>query len=108
MHSQLLFLALIGSAFAYVVERLDRIEDDDWHLWKETHTKQYADFGEEKVRYVIWQDNLKKIDAHNSLGKSYKLKINHFGDLTNTEYKARYVILGFPMAFFVKLGISFR
>lgn len=90
MHSQLLFLALIGSAFSYVVERLDRIEDDDWHLWKETHTKQYADFGEEKVRYVIWQDNLKKIDAHNSLGKSYKLKINHFGDLTNTEYKARH------------------
>jgi cathepsin L len=58
-------------------------------MWKSHHTKQYSDFGEEKVRYVIWQDNLKKIDAHNRLAKSYTLKINHFGDLTNTEYKHR-------------------
>jgi len=93
MKSPLLLLLVVGSAVSYVienvVEKLERIEDDDWHLWKQTHTKQYGDFGEEKVRYVIWQDNLKKIDAHNQLGKSYSMKINHFGDLTNNEFKER-------------------
>lgn len=93
MKTAALVLLIAASVYTYTVERVERIEDDDWHLWKHTHSKKYDDFGEEKVRHVIWQDNLKKIHAHNQLKKSYSLKINHFGDLTNTEFRARHGLL---------------
>jgi cathepsin L len=89
MHCPLLVLILAGCAAAYRVEKLEQIEDDGWYLWKQAHKKAYQDFGEERVRYVIWQDNLKKIEAYNKLGKSHTLRINHFGDLTGTEFKQR-------------------
>jgi len=85
----LLLLVAVSCALSYRIEQLDEIQDDGWYLWKQAHQKEYKNFGEERVRYVIWQDNLKKIEAHNTLGKSYSVRMNHFGDLTGTEFTQR-------------------
>jgi len=81
-------LCLLGLACAYTIERKESISDASWHLWKGAHGKFYKDLNEEKVRYTIWQDNLRRIAEHNAENKDVVLKINHFGDLTNTEFRA--------------------
>ena len=54
--------------------------DVEWNYWKEANEKEYAD-GEELLRRVIWEDNLVKIQTHNSMKSSYTLKMNKFGDM---------------------------
>jgi len=64
------------------------LTDTEWHLWKTTHDKSYGHEETEKVRYEIYKDNLRRINEHNSdATQTFTLKINHFGDLTNTEYR---------------------
>lgn len=86
----LLLFSLIGVAFSYIVFKGgEYIEDESWHTWKAGHNKYYSDFGEEKVRYSIWQNNYKKIVEHNKKSKSLFLEMNHFGDMTNAEFRAK-------------------
>jgi len=70
-------------------EPLEFIEDEGWLIWKSAHNKKYSDFGEEKVRFTIWKDNFNRIIEHNKHNsKSFVLGMNHFGDMTTTEFKA--------------------
>ncbi|KAK9498921.1 hypothetical protein O3M35_003462 [Rhynocoris fuscipes] len=63
---------------------------DDWISFVETHGKVYDNPIEEKMRMNIFAANKEMIDKHNldyELGKvSYKLKMNHFGDLLHHEF----------------------
>lgn len=72
-----------------VVEKTEFIADDDWQLWKSGHNKAYTDINEEKVRYTIWQDNLRRITEFNLKSKTLFLRMNHFGDMTNTEFRSK-------------------
>lgn len=74
---------------------VEKVEDDDWQIWKSRSNKAYKDIYEEKVRYTIWQDNSRRIKEFNSKrghsllgGSSLVLRMNHFGDMTTTEFKA--------------------
>jgi len=95
MQTILALLCLAGLSCGYVIDQhYQVIGDEGWHLWKASHGKGYENFGEERVRYVIWQDNLKRIEEHNAeAGHTYTLKINKFGDMTGTEFAAS---LGLP------------
>ncbi|XP_012685734.1 procathepsin L-like [Clupea harengus] len=84
----LLLLTLSASVLAG--PNTDTQLDEQWHLWKSWHSKDYHP-KEEGWRRVVWEKNLKKIELHNleqTLGKhSYRLGMNHFGDMTNEEFR---------------------
>jgi len=78
----LIFLCLFGVSLAAVI-----IKDESWQIWKSAHNKAYTDLDEEKVRYTIWQDNLRRITEFNEKSSNLFLRMNHFGDMTNTEFR---------------------
>jgi cathepsin L len=80
----LLFVAV--GVYSFHV-KTDFKNDCDWQAWKLEHGCSYPDDGEEKIRYMIWQDNVRLINEHNKLGKSYTLALNKFADLTAAEYQ---------------------
>lgn len=82
-------LCLLSTALCMVIEKTEFIADDDWQLWKSSHNRAYSDIHEEKVRYTIWQDNARRITEFNSNSKDLFLRMNHFGDMTNTEFRAK-------------------
>ncbi|NXM26922.1 CATL2 protein, partial [Oxyruncus cristatus] len=78
-------LALLGCATAP-----DPTLEEAWEEWKSLHAKEYP--GEDETfRREIWEKNLRHIQQHNweeAQGKhSYRLAMNHFGDLTNEEFE---------------------
>lgn len=81
----LYFLFVVGLVASYRINN-GFVRDQSWHLWKSTHSKTYANLGEERVRYAIWHDNMKRIEEHNGLGHSFTLQMNYFGDLTQSEF----------------------
>ncbi|XP_057735554.1 cysteine proteinase mucunain-like [Arachis stenosperma] len=63
-----------------------------YESWLVKHGKVYNALGEKERRFEIFKDNLRFIHEHNSAGnKPYKLGLNKFADLTNEEYRARYL-----------------
>eukprot|EP01098_Paradermamoeba_levis_P000574 TRINITY_DN105_c0_g1_i6.p1 TRINITY_DN105_c0_g1~~TRINITY_DN105_c0_g1_i6.p1 ORF type:complete len:364 (-),score=159.12 TRINITY_DN105_c0_g1_i6:109-1092(-) len=61
----------------------------------EKFNKQYVSDDEQGYRYRVFKANLDLINKHNSEGHSYKLAVNHFADLTNAEFKERYLGVSF-------------
>ncbi|XVE87073.1 hypothetical protein DITRI_Ditri18aG0087100 [Diplodiscus trichospermus] len=59
--------------------------------WVVKHGKAYNGVGEEEKRFEIFKDNLKFIDEHNSQNRTYKLGLNRFADLTNQEYRTKFL-----------------
>jgi len=88
-----LFLGVLGHGWSMNVIQREKeiIEDAGWQIWKSGHNKKYDDFGAEKVRYAIWKDNLERITEYNKNSKNVFLAMNKFGDLTHTEFKAKYM-----------------
>jgi len=90
MYLLLLFSMVIGMTSSLnVVKQNHYIEDEGWHMWKATHGKTYLDLGEEKVRYAIWKDNFRRIVEYNQRSEDVTLGMNKFGDMTNTEFRAK-------------------
>lgn len=98
-------LCAIGVALGFIIERKEYIGDDSWQVWKSGQNKAYTDISEEKVRYAIWQDNLRRIEEFNKKSKSLFLRMNEFGDLTNTEFRAN--MNGYLMGSKIKSGSTF-
>ncbi|MED6118511.1 hypothetical protein PIB30_003257 [Stylosanthes scabra] len=63
--------------------------------WLEKHGKKPSNgllTGETKDRFEIFKDNLRFIDQHNSIvNRTFNLGLNRFADLTNEEYRAKYL-----------------
>ncbi|CAN1307505.1 Cysteine proteinase RD21A [Linum perenne] len=58
--------------------------------WALTHRKS-GEKGEKDRRFEIFKENSRFIDEHNAVDRSYKLGLNRFADLTNEEYRLRYL-----------------
>ncbi|CAN0846365.1 Probable cysteine protease RD21B [Linum grandiflorum] len=62
-----------------------------YERWLVTNRKNYNALGEKEKRFEIFKENLRFVDEHNSVERSYKVGLNRFADLTNEEYRTRYL-----------------
>ncbi|BBN14505.1 hypothetical protein MPTK1_6g12320 [Marchantia polymorpha subsp. ruderalis] len=59
--------------------------------WMDRHSKSYGDTVEESIRFIIFKDNLRRIDEHNRMPSLYKMGLTKFADLTEEEFRAFYM-----------------
>lgn len=87
-----LLLAGITSVFLYSTHHQKHsIKFDDWVL---THGKNYDSQVERIYREKIFNENVAKVAEHNAdETQTYKMGINQFSDLTQTEFVTTYLTL---------------
>jgi C1A family cysteine protease len=89
--------------FMIIFENLSFDDDDSHHeMWqlfsdfKQRFNKDYESFHEMENRYNIFRSNMIDIINHNrDENNSFKLGMNHFTDLTNTEFREINKLYGF-------------
>ncbi|XP_036443815.1 cathepsin L1-like [Colossoma macropomum] len=86
---------LVLTAFVVVAAAASvSLEDLEFHTWKLKYGKSYGSVEEESRRKMIWLDNRKLVQEHNVLAdqgiKSYRLGLNHFADMDDQEFQARF------------------
>ncbi|XP_020631226.1 cathepsin L1-like [Orbicella faveolata] len=59
-----------------------------WQEWKSFYGKSYKSDILDQAHFIVWKNNLERIQKHNSEGHSYTLAMNQFGDLTVDEYRS--------------------
>jgi cathepsin L len=64
--------------------------DAAWTHWKQTTGKSYGTNSEETYRKSVFTQNYSTVSATNSNQSSYKLSMNKYADMTNSEFKAQY------------------
>merc|ERR1712126_370624 len=81
---------------------------DVWELFKTVHKKSYETEAEELLRKEIFLNNVQKVEEHNQKFEagevSFKLGVNQFSDLIESEYRASQ--LGFKKSAAHKSGAS--
>ncbi|KAJ3708632.1 hypothetical protein LUZ61_012337 [Rhynchospora tenuis] len=67
-------------------------EEKLWDLYErwQRHHAVSRDHHEKQKRFSVFKENAKFIHEFNKKGKSYKLELNKFGDLTTEEFKGSY------------------
>lgn len=76
------------SALSTVFIELEELEFQDY---MRKFNKEYESEIEYQARFKVYRDNAAYIRVFNSLDRSWKLGINHFADMTNTEFKNLYL-----------------
>ena len=76
-----ILLALIGVSFASKL-------DVEWQQWKAKYGKTYQVDAEESVRKLIWLDNWKFVQKHNSENHTFTVETNEFADLVAKLYSS--------------------
>ncbi|XP_057963681.1 cysteine proteinase mucunain-like [Malania oleifera] len=59
--------------------------------WLAKHGKASNAISEKDRRFEVFKDNLRFVDEHNAVNRTYKVGLNRFADLTNEEYRAMYL-----------------
>ncbi|XP_057659330.1 procathepsin L-like [Diorhabda carinulata] len=77
------FLFIVLSAIIAANALTDR---GNWELFKNQYGKKYLNSLEESRRFVIFQQNLRRIESHNQSPSSFKMGITKFADLTEEEF----------------------
>jgi hypothetical protein len=89
-------LALAVAASAYEVYTMGKLDVDNgadtlaaFESWAAHFGKNYESNAEKAARLTAFRQNVEKIQRHNDAGKSFTMRINQFGDLTNAEYRQK-------------------
>lgn len=61
-----------------------------FHKWMNQHEISFESIEEKIMRKAIFAENLVKIALHNAKGKTWTMGMNHFGHLTEDEFKSIY------------------
>jgi cathepsin L len=84
-------LVLFAVLFAVAAELSDYHYGIEFGKFAQKHGKTYVSAAEEAYRFRVFKKNLDFINAHNAKGLSYKVAVNHFADLTNAEFRERFL-----------------
>jgi len=84
-------LILFAVFFAVSARILDHTYGIEFGKFVQKHGKTYESAAEESYRYRVFKNNLDFINAHNAKGLSYKVALNHFADLTASEFRDRFL-----------------
>jgi len=91
-------LLLVGLGLAWAATLPETLQE--WSEFKAAHSKQYDSEEEEQSRFAIFMDNKRIIEEHNVMYEageiSWKVGMNAFGDLTEAEFKAKYLGQALP------------
>jgi len=86
-------LALVAAANAAKVALVD--VQPSFEEWTSKFGKTYVDDATFSLKKVVYEDNVKFMDAHNALyaagHSTFNLGVNEFSDMTHEEFKAVYV-----------------
>ncbi|XP_052013158.1 protein CTLA-2-alpha-like isoform X2 [Apodemus sylvaticus] len=90
-HFSAVFLLILFLGMTSAAPYSDSRLDSEWKEWKMEFAKTYSP-DEEAHRRAVWEENKKKIEAHNAdyeQGKtSFSMGLNEFSDLTTEEFRA--------------------
>ncbi|CAH2046261.1 unnamed protein product [Thlaspi arvense] len=97
MNLQIFLIVSLLSSFC-LSTTLSRPLDDELIMqnrhdeWMAKHGRIYADVKEKNYRYVVFKRNVERIERLNSVptGRTFKLAVNQFADLTNEEFRSMY------------------
>ncbi|RWW73651.1 hypothetical protein BHE74_00018465 [Ensete ventricosum] len=91
-------MSIIAYNKEHRVRGLERSEEEMRRMydgWLVKHGRAYNALGENDMRFDVFKDNLRFIDAHNAAADAgrhrFRLGLNRFADLTNEEYRAAYL-----------------
>ena len=85
----ILLLALVAAPFAAAFSK-DQVSAA-FNLWTNQYSKSYATAEERTMRQAIFANNMAFAASENAKGHTYTLGMNVMADLTNDEFRARYV-----------------
>jgi len=88
----LLLCLVAATAFARTEQELETL----FEQWVQEHGKIY-DEHEVLYRFRVFKQNAEFVDQFNSEGHSFRVALNKFADLTNTEFRERYTGLRRPL-----------
>lgn len=87
--SVLLLSSSLGGVTAKETKRSEAEVQRMYERWLVENRKNYNALGEKERRFNIFKDNLKLIEAHNSVpDRTYELGLTRFADLTDDEFRA--------------------
>ncbi|XP_020590858.1 low-temperature-induced cysteine proteinase-like [Phalaenopsis equestris] len=93
----LLFVAVLlaGTSAQAAAERSDEEVGLLYDAWLMKHKKSFNALEEKESRFQVFKDNLLYIDQHNAAADAgehtFWLGLNRFADLTNAEYRAKFL-----------------
>ncbi|CAN6855706.1 unnamed protein product [Brassica oleracea] len=96
-HIKIFLIVSLVSSFCFPTT-LSRLLDDELIMqkkhdeWMAEHGRTYADMNEKNNRYVVFKRNVERIERLNNVpaGRTFKLAVNQFADLTNDEFRSMY------------------
>ncbi|CAM8985871.1 unnamed protein product [Rhodiola kirilowii] len=97
-------------SMARVITDTDSFMRQRHEEWMAQHGREYSDTVEKEKRFKIFKANVEHIELFNSAaGRSYRLSINEFADLTNEEFRnARNGYRGFSSGYKSPNSMSFK
>ncbi|KAF8117229.1 hypothetical protein N665_0012s0230 [Sinapis alba] len=97
-HIKIFLIVSLVSSFCFSIT-LSRPLDDELIMqkrhdeWMAEHGRVYANMNEKNNRYVVFKRNVERIERLNNVpaaGRTFKLAVNQFADLTNDEFRSMY------------------
>lgn len=92
----LLFAVAAAQSSILTYERSEEEVRRLYEEWMAEHGRSYMNaLDEQERRFEVFRDNLRYVDEHNAAADrgeyAFRLGMNRFADLTNEEYRARYL-----------------